>query len=158
VEEILKLLRSQGSNHIVNLAGLPPSKRSACFAELMPHLGKLRAQTGQPHWIAIEEARSAWAAPDLPTSNDGALSDLYSVLQITEHPNLIAPSVLRAVDLLIATGNSPVAMIREFCEASDTPMPHMDPINLKSGEALAWRPRHRDIAPLRLNIEPTSRV
>jgi hypothetical protein len=79
------------------------------------------------------------------------------VLQITSRPNLLAPSALAEVNLLLAAGNSPQQMIREFCQMTATPGPGMDPVSLRAGEVLAWRPQVRNAAPFRLRIQPRTR-
>jgi hypothetical protein len=80
-----------------------------------------------------------------------------SVLQITARPNLLQPPALAEVNLLLATGNSPQQMIREFCQMTATPAPGMDPVSLRTGEVLAWRPQVRNAAPFRLRIKPRTR-
>jgi hypothetical protein len=80
-----------------------------------------------------------------------------SVLQITARPNLLEPSALAEVNLLLAAGNSPQQMIREFCQMTATPAPGMDPVSLRAGEVLGWRPQVRHKAPFRLRIQPRTR-
>jgi hypothetical protein len=80
-----------------------------------------------------------------------------SVLQITARPSLLDRSALAEVNLLLATGNSPQQMIREFCQMTATPAPGMDPVSLPTGEVLAWRPQIRNAAPFRLRIKPRTR-
>jgi hypothetical protein len=49
-------------------------------------------------------------------------------------------------------------MIREFCQMTDKIAPSMDPVSLRPGEALAWRPQARNAAPFRLRIKTPARV
>jgi hydroxymethylpyrimidine pyrophosphatase-like HAD family hydrolase len=142
VQEIVKLFKDPNHSGVINLSGLRPSLRESFFAELLPHLAQLRARTGRPHWLIMDsEQASAPAQLGL------------SVLQITARPNLLTRAALATVNLVLATGNSPHQMIREFCQITATATPAMDPVALRAGEALAWRPKARNAAPFRLRIK-----
>jgi hypothetical protein len=143
VPEILKLFRDPKESGVINLAGLPLARRQAFFAELLPHLTELRARTGRPHWLVIDSEQAPAEAQLSPT-----------VLQITARPNLLSPSALADVNLVLATGHSPGEMMRDFCQSTHITPPAMDPVGLRVGEALAWRPRTRDSTPFRLRINP----
>jgi hydroxymethylpyrimidine pyrophosphatase-like HAD family hydrolase len=146
IEEILKLFRNPEQSGVINLSGLPLTERRSFFTRLLPHLTQLRERTGRPHWLVIDSEQ-------VPA--EGQLTP--SVLQITSRPNLLAPSALAEVNLLLAAGNSPQQMIREFCQMTATPAPGMDPVSLHAGEVLAWRPQVRNAAPFRLRIQPRTR-
>ena len=143
VQEILKLFRDPKESGVINLSGLQIAQRQAFFTELLPHLKELRARTGRPHWLIIDSEQ----APA-----EGQLTP--SGLQITARPNLLSRSALADVNLVLATGDSPQQMIREFCQMTDIATPAMDPVSLARGEALAWRPRTRSAAPFRLRVKP----
>jgi hydroxymethylpyrimidine pyrophosphatase-like HAD family hydrolase len=146
VEEILKLFRSPDQSGVINLSGLQVTERRSFFAKLLPHLTELRERTGRPHWLVIDSEQAPAEGQQTP-----------SVLQITARPSLLEPSALAEVNLLLATGNSPQQMIREFCQMTATPTPGMDPVSLHTGEVLAWRPQVRNAAPFRLRIKPRTR-
>jgi hydroxymethylpyrimidine pyrophosphatase-like HAD family hydrolase len=148
VEEILKLFRSPGESGVINLTGLPAAQRQSFFDALLPRFAHLRERTGRPHWLVIDSENS----PAREFSVGGP-----SVLQITTSPKLLPPSALANVNLLVATGNSPQRMIEEFCQMTATLLPTLDPVSLRSGEALAWRPQARNAAPFRLRIKPPRR-
>jgi hydroxymethylpyrimidine pyrophosphatase-like HAD family hydrolase len=153
VDEILGLLRLPSQNAVVRLLGLAPADRPAFVAGLLPRLQELRAQTGHPHWIALDEAHQL-----LPASRARTLQllpeELGSLMLITVHPDHVASPALNAVDLVVAIGESPEATIRTFCTAIGQPAPTMEPQALEPGEAIAWRPRTR-IAPVRIRVEPS---
>jgi HAD superfamily hydrolase (TIGR01484 family) len=146
IEEILKLFRSPDQSGLINLSGLPLSERKTFFASLLPHLADLRKNTGRPHWLVIDSEKA-------PAEGAAAAS----MLQIASRPNLLTPDALGEVNLLLATGHSPEKIIQEFCQITQTPTPHIDPVNLEAGEVLAWRPRVRSAAPFRLRIKPRTR-
>jgi hydroxymethylpyrimidine pyrophosphatase-like HAD family hydrolase len=143
VEEILKLFRSPEPSGLIHLSALPLSERQSFFTDLLPHLTELRARTGRPHWLVID---SEWAPAE-----EGSVP---SVLQITARPNLLKASALAEVNFLLATGDLPQQMIQEFCQMTQRPAPRVDPISLRRGEVLAWRPQARGAAPFRLRIKP----
>src|SRR5262249_12006236 len=56
VEEVLQLLASPKQNAVVNLIGMPVADRPPFFLGLLPRLLELRARTGRPHWLIVDEA------------------------------------------------------------------------------------------------------
>jgi len=122
------------------------AERRSFFTDLLPHLTQLRERTGRPHWLVIDSEQMPAQGQQTP-----------SVLQITARPNLLEASALADVNLLLATGNSPQQMIREFCQMTALPAPAMDPVSLHTGEVLGWRPQVRNAAPFRLRIQPRTR-
>ncbi len=157
VEEVLRLFRNPESG-VINLSGLSAQSRSTFFAELLPPLAELRARTGRPHWLVIDGESSPAQAP-IPVAARAAQNTPVSrtapgVLQITARPNQLHPSWLAAMNLLLATGDSPGQTIQEFCQMTATPAPRINPVDLRSGEALAWRP---GTEPFLLRIKPRAR-
>lgn len=152
-DEILQLLGKPNANAIVNLVGLPLADRPAFFATLLPLLMSLRARIGRPHWILLDEAHHLLPVEWQPGGL--ALPDkIRSVLQITVHPDLLAPKLLRDVDLFVAVGATPVEMLREFARASVTPAPEVTGVKLQPGEALVWN-RTRGEQPFVMRIAPS---
>src|SRR6266581_4562019 len=140
----LDVLEQPNRNVVVNLRGLGLDERSAFFSRLLPGLQDLRARTGRPHWIVVDEAHHLLPAP----------SDLVSVtlprtlsgmLLITVHPEHVAPAVLGSIDIVVGIGRSAGETLRAFSDAVGA---HLSP-NLPSitgpGEAILWRrPEARD--------------
>jgi hydroxymethylpyrimidine pyrophosphatase-like HAD family hydrolase/energy-coupling factor transporter ATP-binding protein EcfA2 len=146
VEEVLKLFRSPDQSGVINLSGLQLAERRSFFTQLLPHLTQLRERTGRPHWLVIDSEQAPAQGQQTP-----------SVLQITAQPSLLDRSAVAEVNLLLATGNSPEQMIREFCQMTAMPAPGMDPVSLHTGEVLGLRPQVRNAAPFRLRIKPRTR-
>ncbi|MGH7999020.1 MAG: HAD-IIB family hydrolase [Brasilonema sp.] len=152
VEEMLDLLEQPNQNVVVNLLGIALADRPAFFAELLPQLQELRARTGRPHWIVVDEAHhlipSSWnpASLTLPQELDG-------LMLITVHPDQVAPAALSLVDTIITVGNSPEENIQQFCKVVDHCPPTLAPQNLEPGEALTWF-RETDTEPIRIRITP----
>ncbi|MFO7276670.1 MAG: HAD family hydrolase [Pseudomonadota bacterium] len=153
IDEMGQLLAKPGASCVLNLVALPITDRPAFFEALLPRLQELRARTGRPHWLVIDEAHHL--LPAARRNGGSSLPErLENVLQITVHPNLIAASALAQVDTVIAVGMTPEAMMREFCETLGECPPALEPVRLEAGEALVWL-RRRGRAPFRLVIEPS---
>jgi hypothetical protein len=132
--------------------GLPIADRPGFFASLAPRLQELRAKSGRPHWIVIDEAHHLLPAEWQP----GPLAlpeKLSGVWQVTVHPDLIAPKALADVTTLIAVGKQPVAAFRELGAVLKKDVPSIDELQLEPGEAILWpvadpgEPRRLKIAP-----------
>ena len=152
--EILKLLRSADKSAVINLSGLPASERGPFLTALTPKLAQLRAHSGHPHWVAIDETHhllpSNGAARKLLPMGDGE-----SVLHITERPGM-AREVVRATTLFMAIGTEAQALLDEFCQVRGIARPDKRFAALKDSEALLWQPGPH-APPLRLNIASPQR-
>jgi energy-coupling factor transporter ATP-binding protein EcfA2 len=151
VDEVAQLLSKPETSCIVNLVGLPIADRPSFFASLAPRLQELRARSGRPHWILVDEAHhvlpSEWEPGPL------ALPDkLTGVIQISVHPDLIAPKALCHVKTLIVVGKSPDVAFHELGKACGKAAPEVGGEELEPGYALLWHvgtetPVHLKIAP-----------
>ncbi len=115
VTEILDVLRKPGENALVNLVAVGLKERPAFFERLFPRIQELRAQTGHPHWIVVDEAHHVLPA-FWETAGVTISKHMYSVLLITLEPNRVAPAVLSSVDVVIAIGENPDETLRIFSE------------------------------------------
>ncbi|MBV9784601.1 MAG: HAD-IIB family hydrolase [Acidisphaera sp.] len=138
VDGVMELLRKTGNNVVVNLLGLKLADRPGFLAALLPELLGLRARTGRPHFVLIDEAHHM-----LPASWDpgGAAlpAELKGFLFITVHPDRLAARVLDCVDRIMVVGAEPCSALRAFCEARGLPAPNGD-MSLEQGEALTLTP------------------
>ncbi len=101
-EEIEAVLRDPRKSVIVNLLAIEIDERRRFAAQVMPHLTKLRAQTGRPHWIVVDEAHHL-----LPRDSDTEALlplDLFSMMAITVHPSLLSRTLLSTVNAAIVVG------------------------------------------------------
>jgi hydroxymethylpyrimidine pyrophosphatase-like HAD family hydrolase len=153
LDEVLQLLSKPGQNAVVNLVGLPIADRPSFFLALLPRLQELRARTGRPHWLVVDETHhllpAAWepAYLTLPEKLNGLVC-------ITVHPNLIATAALEGIDTIVALGAHPEVMLREFSEKVGEPAPLTEAVALEPSEALVWLPEEGR-SPFRLRIAPS---
>jgi HAD superfamily hydrolase (TIGR01484 family) len=137
VEEVMELIEQPEQNAVVNLLGIKIEDRPAFFEGLLPRLQKLRAQTGRPHWIFVDEAHhmlpASWdpASLTLPQRLDG-------MVLISVHPDHIAPAALEPVQTVVAVGDSPEQTVRAYSQVLDKQPPDLAPVSLEPGEAYAW--------------------
>ncbi|MGH8472741.1 MAG: HAD-IIB family hydrolase, partial [Gammaproteobacteria bacterium] len=103
VDAVMDLLEKPDQNAIVNLLGIGMADRPAFFEGLLPRLLKLRAQSGRPHWIVIDEAHhllpSSWRPS--PTTLP---QELCGLMLITVHSDHLAPAVLSLIDTIVTIG------------------------------------------------------
>lgn len=150
VAEVCDVLAKPTQNVVVNLLGIALDRRPAFFHALLPQLQELRAGTGRPHWIVVDEAHQL-----LPASSDAAAltlpRELDGIFFITVHPEHMPAPALSAIDLIIAVGRSPEHRIRAWSAILGVQPAGLEPTTLEPGEALAWR-RGEDSPPFRFQI------
>jgi HAD superfamily hydrolase (TIGR01484 family) len=137
VDECMQLLSKPDQNAVINLLGVKVNDRPLFFLSLFARIRELRARTGRPHWLIVDEAHHAMPANWRP--NDQNLPEkLEGVLMVSVSPKLVAPSVLRALDTAIVLGDRPREMLCEFTDANRSTCPDDVPEALEAGTALLW--------------------
>lgn len=152
VTEVLDLLNKPDQNVVINLLGVKLEERPSFFAGLLPSLLEMRARTGRPHWLVVDEAHHMLPASWHPASITlpQALSNL---LLITVHPDHVAVPALSLVNTVIAVGKAPDETIASFCKPVGSCPPGPLPDHLEMGQVLAWF-RQADEPPFRFRIKP----
>jgi HAD superfamily hydrolase (TIGR01484 family) len=152
IDECVQVLSKPDQNAVINLLGVKVSDRPWFFVSLFARIRELRARTGRPHWLIVDEAHHAMPANWRPT--DQSLPErLDGVLAVTVSPNLIAPSVLRALDTIIVLGDRPREMLTEFTDANRIAPLDGAPEALENGTALLWN-KTAGGEPTLLRLEP----
>ena len=139
VGEILELLAKPSVHVAVSLVAVPVNDRPAFFATLNPRLQELRARTGRPHWIVIDEAHHLFPASWQPAPLT-LPRELGGVLMVTANPQQVSPAMLETVDTALAVGKTP--------ERALQPFGRVPPVEIEDGEVLAWS--NGQAEPLRL--------
>jgi hydroxymethylpyrimidine pyrophosphatase-like HAD family hydrolase len=139
VREIIQLLETPTQSIAVNLLGVGLEHRPEFFAQVLTALLELRARTGRPHWLLIDEAHHL--LPQDRTDAELPLPEaLQGVLMITVHPEHVSPAILSSVDVAVAIGKTPNQTLGGFAATRQIPAPAVPPDDLPTGEGLAWRP------------------
>ena len=135
VAAVLELLESPSRSASINLLGIPLQDRPKFFDRLLPRLQELRARTGRPHWIVVDEAHHMLP----PAWRPGALTqakELPALMLITVHPEHVAPAVLGAAELVIGVGPGAEQVIRSFAGAIHDDAPPTPAVG--GGQAVVW--------------------
>ena len=150
LDEILQVLDNRDSNCVVNMVGVPSDDRSPFFAALLARLQELRARTGRPHWIAIDEAHhllpSAWGAAPVALPKE-----LPNTIFMTLEPRQLSAEVLSSVNEVIAVGPSAHSAVEQLGSALEVSLPPLAPPTLERAEVLLWRFRRRE-PPMRVRV------
>jgi hypothetical protein len=153
MDECAQLICRANTNVVVNLLGLQRHDRPSYFMSLFGRLRDIRARTGRPHVLIVDEAHHV-----LPANQDSAQSgvpqQLDGVLLVSVTPSLVAKPILREVDTLIVLGEQPRTHLAEFAAANDCAPPAIEQATLAPGTALLWN-RHDAPAPVWLQLDPS---
>jgi hydroxymethylpyrimidine pyrophosphatase-like HAD family hydrolase len=137
VVEILSILEDPKINLSVNLLGIPLHDRPGFFAQLVPNLQAMRARTGRPHWLVLDEAHhmlpDTWghATAVLPVR-------LRETILVTVHPDHVAPAILAPIDVVVAIGHSPERTFESFAKATGRTLAWPEELTYQAGRVVAW--------------------
>jgi hypothetical protein len=149
----MQLLAKPEENAVIHLGGLQFSDRPAFFMTLFARIQDLRAKTGRPHWLIVDEAHHVLPA-DWQPAELGLPQRLDGILMVTVSPAMVAAAALRLIDSLIVIGEKPSEMIGEFAQANDQPTPEVAVLKIAQGEALLWHKEH-GTSPAKIVLEPS---
>jgi hypothetical protein len=150
IDETLQLLKAPTQNAVVNLIGLPLADRPGFFQSLLPRLLEMRARTGRPHWLVVDEAHHLLPASWQPA--EALREGLRNALLLTVHPEYFSPAILAATDTVIAVGDAAGETLGHFCAAVGRQPPPAVPPG-EEGTVVVW-PRRDRTAPFRLRVTP----
>ncbi|WP_018174178.1 MULTISPECIES: HAD family hydrolase [unclassified Thioalkalivibrio] len=137
VTEILSILEDPKINLSINLLGIPLGDRPQFFAQLIPNLQAMRARTGRPHWLVLDEAHHM--LPDTWGHTGSALPKrVGESALVTVHPEHVASEILAPVDIVIAIGSSPEETLAKFGRATGRTVPWPDSLTREAEQVIAW--------------------
>lgn len=152
--EVMEVLNSPEQSMSINLLGVPVADRPSAFFSLLSRIQQLRAQTGRPHWLIIDEAHHL-----LPSTLDSASltipKELSTFLLVTVHPDKVARAVLSSTNAIIAIGPDPGTVIGQFGAGAGKDLPRipLPPSPNEPGEAVVWM-FHEAAGPVKIFVEP----
>jgi HAD superfamily hydrolase (TIGR01484 family) len=153
VEECAQLLDKPEENAVINLLGLKIADRPWFFMALFARLRQLRARTGRPHWLIVDEAHHVVPANWQP-GGENLPERLEGVVMVSVAPELLAMPVLRAMQTLIVLGDQPRAMLAQFAAANRIPVGESPAGRLEPGEGLVWHKTGAE-KPSLVRLEPS---
>lgn len=137
VNEVLSILEDPKVNLSVNLLGIPLDDRPDFFAQLIPNLQAMRARTGRPHWLIVDEAHhmlpDTWghAAAILP-------QQLHETILVTVHPGHVAPAILAPIDMVVAIGHSPEKTLEKFARVTGQTITWPVDLSYRADRVVVW--------------------
>jgi HAD superfamily hydrolase (TIGR01484 family) len=153
VDDCIQLLCKPDTDAVINLMGLKLKDRPWFFMTLFTRIRELRARTGHPHWLIIDEAHHVMPEKWQPTEQT-LPERLDGVLMVSVTPSLIAKSVVQTLGTIIVLGDKPREMLREFTDAHGLPPLEPPQQKLEPGTALLWN-KDADAPPLQLRLQPS---
>jgi hydroxymethylpyrimidine pyrophosphatase-like HAD family hydrolase len=152
IQEILDVLSDPSANLVINLLGVPLQERPGFFLELAPRLQAMRAKTGRPHWILVDEVHHLLPAP-WGRAASMLPQRLGETILITMDPGQVVPEVLKLIDIVVAVGPAPRDTLASFARSVGDRAPHVSPhINVR-GEVIAWA-RSAGAPPTTIKVVP----
>jgi len=143
-EDVLSVLASPAASVVVKLLGLDVPERPAYFGKLLGQISGLRATTGRPHWLILDEAHHL--SPSTQDVQHNVLpNELSSAVFITTNPRHLSPSALGVVRTVITVGPSAPELLADFCRAVQMDVPQT-PLELADDTVLVWD-RFTDVPP-----------
>ena len=121
---VISLLEDPRTNVVVNAFGVAVRDRPDYLRSLLPELGRLRARTGRPHWIVMDEAHHLLPAAAPKPEN----METPGLILITVHPEAVSGSVIAGVAAIVALGPEARQVVAAVFEAKgrnapDLPIP-----------------------------------
>ncbi|HET7728956.1 MAG TPA: HAD family hydrolase [Usitatibacter sp.] len=145
VEEVLSALDKPDVQTVVCLAAVPEEDRPGFVEKMLVPLRKLRAATGRPHWIVVDEAHDLMPAG--ARASDSPSEGAENTIFVTADPAALSPAVLAAVDGIAACGPEAGATIEALAAAVSWGRPALPEKKPQEGEALVWfRKSERPVA------------
>jgi hypothetical protein len=138
VDETMTVLEKPEHSVVVTLAGIRLEGRPNLFQVLAARLHRLRARTGRPHWLVVQEAAhilpAGGGAPPfiLPEA-------VFNTMLVTAQPERVHPSAIAATDVLIASGKEPERALHTWSQAAGAPVSGFCPNHLGPDQALMWQ-------------------
>jgi hypothetical protein len=137
VNEALSILEDPAINLSINLLGLPLEERPLFLSQLIPGLHAMRARTGRPHWIVLDEAHHM-LPQDWGHAGSTLPHRLGETILVTVHPDHLAPAVLAPIDVAFAVGRSPEKTLDKFAHAADQHLSWPEELVHKPRTVIAW--------------------
>jgi len=153
-DDIIKALQNPETNVVVSMTGMAIPDRPPFFLELLPKLLKMRAETGRPHWLILDEVHHLMPAEWQPPTN--LLPDpWHNVLMITVHPEMLAKPLLERIGTLLAVGSDAGDTLKAFASAAGEKLGRFKSPELQKGEVLWWTKAAKG-APKTVAIHPST--
>lgn len=137
LREVMEILEDPSRNITISLLAIPREDRPGFFEDLMPRLLDLRAHTGRPDWIVIDEVQHMLPT-DWKPAGQSLPYDLTNVIAVAVEPQSVSPVLLSAVTLLATIGHHADRTVADFARVTGRSVPPLPPTELVRGETGLW--------------------
>ncbi|RAI03820.1 phosphoglycolate phosphatase [Acuticoccus sediminis] len=150
--EAIQILGDAKVNLVVCTQAMSLGERQAFLAGFLGEAAALRARTGRPHWIVVDEAHQVLPSGGEAASRFDAIGVDAAIL-VTLSPQQISHRVLASVGTVLAIGtDAPLAV-----EAVAGRLGIAPPVDMPApaeGQLLRWLPRVAEARPALVDIHP----
>ena len=154
-EEVLSVLDAPRANVTVSLLGVDVPERPAYFNKLMGQISGLRAATGRPHWLILDEAHHLMPSTQ-HVEHTSLPGNLTSAIFVTTRPRNLSKAALHSVGLALGVGDEAAEVLSEFARIADKPSPAAPPA-LEKDAVLVWDPADTS-APVAVAVDTAKRA
>lgn len=113
IDETVRLLGRTDLSIVVSTMALDLPGRHRFFERLLPALLDLRARTGRPHWLIVDEAHHF--LPRIDGAASAALGrDLAGTVLVTIEPSWLSADVLHGISTVISLGRGAAGAMASF--------------------------------------------
>lgn len=136
LDEVLGLLHDADVNLVLHTQSLSVRERAQLFSALIVQGAHLRARTGRPHWLVIDEAHQVLPS-DRARSWRHLSGDIPASILITAFPQLLPHEVLETLRSILILGDRPAELLNVVAKEIHVAPPR-DTHQPQRGEALLW--------------------
>ena len=129
-QEVDSLLRHQSTSVAIDLSGLDRDEKIRAAARFLHAVQRLRAETGSPHWVVIDEAHHLFP-PGGSVAQEMFDSEWRGICLVTNEPERLAPEILSIARHIVSTSVEAVTATLPILSPDQVPGGPLEP-----GEAL----------------------
>jgi len=137
IDEFMHAMESPANNVVVNLLGVPLADRPTYCSQVLPAIRKLRSTYGRPHWTIIDEVHHLMPT-EWERNSELAKAILHGLVLVTVHPDQVANSVMKEMDVVIVIGDDPQKTFQHVVKATGDKMPKVNTYHKDSANSLIW--------------------
>lgn len=138
-ESALRFLVQAGVNVVINALTLSEPEQQPLFAAVLQSICQLRARSGRPHWLLVDEAHHILSTIDHQLEPHRPV-DLTATILVTVEPASLATDVLKGIDVVLALGGSASYLMTSLARRLNIRLSEYIPA-LSYDEALFWSPK-----------------
>jgi hypothetical protein len=135
VEEAIDVLGDPQLNLVLDLLGIRLQDRPAFLEKLLPRIQELRARTGRPHWIVVDEAHHLLPA-GLATTGQSMPRDVSSIVFVTVHADAMTADALEPVNVVVTPAKGFDESLERFAETAGRDAPDVDGVEPTQDDAV----------------------